>query len=87
MIRELNSANRNVRSNTHTFDNTPHRLVLPRLPLFLGELRFYFYFIFAYRCASARILGSALLEMVAGAMRKSKSDIVLSTLAVSLYTE
>jgi hypothetical protein len=27
------------------------------------------------------------LEMVAGAVRKSKSDIVLSTLAVSLYTE
>ena len=28
-----------------------------------------------------------MLEMVAGAVRKSKSDIVLSTLAVSLYTE
>jgi hypothetical protein len=27
------------------------------------------------------------LEMVVGAVRKSKSDIVLSTLAVSLYTE
>ena len=28
-----------------------------------------------------------MLEIVAGAVRKSKSDIVLSTLAVSLYTE
>jgi hypothetical protein len=32
-------------------------------------------------------LPKVLLEMVAGAVRKSKSDIVLSTLAVSLYTE
>jgi hypothetical protein len=33
------------------------------------------------------IFVSNVLEMVAGAVRKSKSDIVLSTLAVSLYTE
>jgi len=33
------------------------------------------------------IIKKEMLEMVAGAVRKSKSDIVLSTLAVSLYTE
>jgi len=36
---------------------------------------------------SDRQLQRDVLEMVPGAVRKSKSDIVLSTLAVSLYTE
>jgi hypothetical protein len=37
------------------------------------------------KCCAVR--AHNLLEMVAGTVRKSKSDIVLSTLAVSLYTE
>jgi len=36
---------------------------------------------------SSRLNNETLLEMVAGAVRKSKSDIVLPTIAVSLYTE
>jgi hypothetical protein len=36
---------------------------------------------------SPKATTNVLLEMVAGAVSKSKSDIVLSTLAVSLYTE
>jgi hypothetical protein len=36
---------------------------------------------------SSRPNNETLLEMVAGAVRKSKSDIVLPTVAVSLYTE
>jgi hypothetical protein len=55
-LKSWDSRNTNTNTNTHTFDNTPHRLVLPRLPLFWAGCGFTLASL-SHTCVSAHLWG------------------------------